>query len=55
MRPQLPNGQSEDAFSGFGAGKYRFLQSPPAGMHAQRKAVRGTPGQGFTLCPAGHR
>lgn len=25
MRPPLPYGQSEDAFSGFGAGKFRFL------------------------------
>lgn len=25
MRPPLPFGQSEDAFSGFGAGKFRFL------------------------------
>jgi len=24
-------------------------------MPAQRKAVRVTPGQSFTLCPAGHR
>ena len=25
MRPPLPYGQSEDAFSGFGVGKFRFL------------------------------
>lgn len=25
MRPPLPYGQSEDAFSGFGAGKFCFL------------------------------
>ena len=40
MRPPLPYGQSEDAFSGFGAGKFRFLlyaRVAPGNLQRHRK------------------
>ena len=49
MRPPLPYGQSEDAFSGFGAGKFCFLLYACARL----RKFAAAPEKQIARCPIG--